>query len=625
MILLFNLSFTLHVNRFKQKMPIRQIEIFKIMRQLYTYLFILILGVGSVGYDVYGQSVPVGTPFFEDALRRAQLMGRLNSDVSFTLRPIDGVRAMGMYSAHGLDTNYLPLDTNTYSTALDFRYNIHLDTLVMDPFLVVISRGKAIPGDPGNIRFSLLPVYLHTRQNTHHPYGWSDGPMVPARGFQQYMSFGAFAKIGFLEMQLRPEFVYAQNRPFQNPPIRYRRIDMPERMGQDPYSSSHWGQSYVKAHFGPMAVGISTENIWWGPGRRNAIIMSNNAPGFTHATIHTNKPINIGIGTIEGQLVGGRLRRSGFISPRRGQGGWPPIADNVFPDTINGTQAYGFFSGFTGVWQPKWLPGLFIGGTAVSQLASEDLPSYAQSMYEGFLRARRSDNIGQVGQSGLISLFTRYLFTESHAEVYAEIGRGDWWADFEDFWTMPMYHTTYMAGFRKIYALSGKDRWLELDAEVTKITAPMDNILRAAGSSMYGHGNGFGWTHRGQVLGAGIGPGSNMQTIGITHGKGFRTFGVHFERVSYNEDLFYTQMDFLNLGDGTNPFLVDFTKKFIDLGVILSYHNAFGKLNLGGKLHFLQTFNFQHVYAPDGVPDGFRFPGINVRSINLELSMVYRF
>jgi hypothetical protein len=596
------------------------------MRQSYFSLLLACLIFGTLIPSINAQSVPVGTPFFDEALRRAQLLGRLNPNVSFTLRPIDGVRAMGMYNAHGTDTNYLPTDTNAYSSTLDFRYRIRLDSLVMDPFYLGVHRGRAEGEDPGNLRFSLLPIYMHSRYNAHHPYGWSDGPMVPARGFQQYMSFGAFAKVGVLEMQLRPEFVYAQNRPFQNPPIRYRRIDMPERMGQDPYRAAHWGQSYVKAHIGPIAAGISTENIWWGPGRRNAIIMSNNAPGFTHATIHTNKPIDIGIGTIEGQLVGGRLRRSGFISPRRGQGGWPPIADDVFPDTINGTQAYGYFSGVTGVWQPKWLPGLFIGGTAVSQLASEVLPGYSASMYEGFLRARRSDNISQGrAQSGLISLFTRYLFIESHAEVYAEIGRGDWWADFEDFWTMPMYHTTYMFGFRKMYKLSGKDKWLELDAEVTKITAPMDNILRAAGSSMYGHGNGFGWTHRGQVLGAGIGPGSNMQTIGITHGKGFRTFGLHFERVSYNEDIFYTQMDFLNLGDGTNPFLVDFTKKFIDLGIVLSHHNNIGKLNIGGRLHLLRTFNFQHVYAPDGVPDGFRFPGINVWSANMELSVVYRF
>lgn len=585
-------------------------------------LFALIL----LSASGFAQSVPVGTPFFDEALRRGQLLGRLNPNVSFTLRPIDGVRAMGMYNTHGRDTNYLPLDTNNYNTNLDFRYRIALDTLVMDPFEIEVSKGKVEDGDPGNIRVSLLPIYTHTRYNAHHPYGWSDGPMVPSRGFQQYMSFGAFAKVGFLEMQLRPEFVFAENRPFQNPPIRYQRIDMPERMGQDPYSAAHWGQSYIKAHFGPIAAGISTENIWWGPGRRNAIIMSNNAPGFTHATIHTNRPIDIGIGTIEGQAVGGHLRRSGFISPRRGSGGWPPIADPVVPDTINGTSPHGFFSGLSGVWQPKWTPGLFIGGTAVSQVSGTgEVPGHLRSMYEGFARARRSDNIGQAGQSGLISLFTRYLFVESHAEVYAEIGRGDWWADFEDFWTMPMYHTTYMFGFRKMYKLSGKDKWLELDAEVTKITAPMDNILRAAGSSMYGHSNGYGWSHRGQVLGAGIGPGSNMQTIGITHGKGFRTFGIHFERVSYNEDLFYTQLDFLNLGDGTNPFLVDFTKKFVDLGVVLSHHNNIGKLNIGARLHLLRTFNFQYVYAPDGVPDGFRFPGINVWSANFELSLMYRF
>ena len=37
-------------------------------------------------------------------------------------------------------------------------------------------------------------------------------------------------------------------------------------------------------------VGISNENQWWGPGISNALILSNNAPGFPHAFVRTAHP-----------------------------------------------------------------------------------------------------------------------------------------------------------------------------------------------------------------------------------------------------------------------------------------------------------------------------------------------
>ncbi|MFM7913368.1 MAG: hypothetical protein ACKO9W_14400, partial [Bacteroidota bacterium] len=88
----------------------------------------------------------------------------------------------------------------------------------------------------------LLPLQTHSRRNGHHPYGWNDGPMVPARGLQTMLSAGIYAKVGPLEMQFQPEMVYAQNKTFINPPFRARDIDMPERMGNEPYSASFPGQ-----------------------------------------------------------------------------------------------------------------------------------------------------------------------------------------------------------------------------------------------------------------------------------------------------------------------------------------------------------------------------------------------
>jgi hypothetical protein len=53
-------------------------------------------------------------------------------------------------------------------------------------------------------------------------------------------------------------------------------------MENGPFNKAFWGQSSIRLTFGPASIGLSNENIWWGPGIRNSLIMSNNAPGFKH-------------------------------------------------------------------------------------------------------------------------------------------------------------------------------------------------------------------------------------------------------------------------------------------------------------------------------------------------------
>ena len=46
-----------------------------------------------------------------------------------------------------------------------------------------------------------------------------------------------------------------------------------------------------------------------------------------------------------------------------------------------------------------------------------------------------------------------------------------------DLITSPAYTTAWMAGAKKIYVLPGKDKWLQLYGEMTKIQAPVSNWL----------------------------------------------------------------------------------------------------------------------------------------------------
>jgi hypothetical protein len=229
--------------------------------------------------QVTGQSIPVGTPILEDYYRRSQLLGKLDSTVSFTVRPL-----------------YTGVTNNP----------------------VCESREKK------NV-FKILPLTQQQQYNTHHPYSLNDGPMIPARGYQGLVSGGIYARLGWLRIQLQPEFVYAENRNFQG---FYREqsdyvwagyysvmnyIDLPEKFGNGPYHKIFPGQSSVRLTAGVLSVGISSENLWWGPGIRNSFIMSNTATGFLHLTLNTVRPIGTFLGSFEGQLICGRLEDSGYF------------------------------------------------------------------------------------------------------------------------------------------------------------------------------------------------------------------------------------------------------------------------------------------------------------------------
>ena len=52
------------------------------MNKLFFWAFIALFG------KISAQTVPVGFPFFDEALRREQLMGKADSNLSFMIRPV---------------------------------------------------------------------------------------------------------------------------------------------------------------------------------------------------------------------------------------------------------------------------------------------------------------------------------------------------------------------------------------------------------------------------------------------------------------------------------------------------------------------------------------------------------
>ncbi|MCU7548480.1 capsule assembly Wzi family protein [Chitinophagaceae bacterium LB-8] len=527
-----------------------------------TLKFIITSFLFACSFCSISQTIPVGTPLQEETWRRLQMSGVLDSNTSLTIRPI----------------NYTSISVNDSGNhvfnVLTVRNNSH-------SFFFARGAGKGL----------FLPVMLKQQYNSHHPYGWNDGSMIQARGYQGQLSFGLYSTIGPLSIQFQPELVYAQNRNFSTFPSTYsdsiwksyyyflNHFDNPEKYGKGAYAKLFPGQSSIRFNYRKLSLGVSSEDLWWGPGIRNSLIMSNNATGFQHITFNTVSPVSSPVGSFEWQAVSGILKSSG-----------------IFPDdtahTYEGHRLYSakvnddrYFNGMVITWQPKWTTGLFLGMSRVFvQYESELGHSFSRylpivtKLFKGGNVAREDS----IKKNQLLSIFFRLILPKEKAELYAEYGRNDHAANLRDLILEPEHSRAYIIGFRKLFETKkGKD--VELFTEISNLQVPPTITVRPQGS-WYTHDRiGQGYTNRGQVIGAGIGPGSNSQSIGLNWIKETDKFGVMLERVVWNNDFYF---------DAFAP-LQNYGRHWVDVSLNLnkSWHRKHFIYN--ADLSLIRSLNYQ--------------------------------
>ena len=502
---------------------------------------------------VFAQSLPLGTPVLEDYYLRKQLNGELDQTISFTVRPV-------------------------FPFLNEVKDRREVDTL--------LNPGKQILSSSiGKSKILILPFIWQQRYYGHPSNNRNDGAMIPAKGYQSLVSAGFYAKAGPLSIQIRPEYVFAGNADFREYKSHLGSADLPVRFGDDPYSKLLWGQSSVRLNFDPISIGLSNENLWWGPGKQNSILMSNTATGFKHLTLNTNRPIKTPIGSIEAQIISGRLEESGYSSGL--------------------TDDWRYLSGLVFSYQPRWLPGLFLGLTRGFQTYSQDMDDSFED-YLPFLQAfqKINTNEGTKRRDQLTSVFARWLLTGSKAEVYFEYGKNDHSWNTRDFLMSPYHSRTYTLGMSKLMPYKGKeDEFIHLGVELTHMEQSIDRILREAGE-WYMHSEVLhGYTNRGEVLGAGIGPGGNLLSANVSWVKGLKQLGFQLERYEHNGDLANAS------GYG----------QWIDFNIAALGSWNYNKLIFNAKLQGIQSVNYQWLSGPFGSPNK------NVFHMNGEIGLMYRF
>ncbi len=553
------------------------------------FLFSFILLLSLLPFTEFAQSLPVGTPGLEEYYRRAQLMGKLDSTISFCSNPFFPVAALRISDPFTPSLSPSVPQSPSPSTSPSFR--------------------------PFRLSVTLLPLTWQQQWNSHHPYSLNDGPMIPARGYQTMLTGGFFAKLGPLSVQFYPELVYAQNKHFDTSTKEaaiaaynnfHSRIDLPEYFPDKPYNKLFPGQSSIRLTFGFVSVGISSENLWWGPGTRNALMMSNSAPGFYHATINTSRPIRTSIGSFETQIIGGRLETCNFLGEEAsGNKLFYPNSDD-----------WRYLNAMVLTYQPRWVHGLFIGMTRSFMMMGSDLKKYNR-YFRVFSPISKKENYSNEGEAAYaedqqLSFFARWILPADHAEVYGEFGRGDHNYDLRDMYLQPDHERAYLIGLKKLFYLddtSGK--YLEFDLELTQLEQNNSNSQRAVSYYASYGGSLRGNSNLGQMLGAGIGPGSNLQTITLSWGKGLNNFGFQLERFVHNNDLYYS-------------FTNDSRGHWVDINLAFKGQYNWKSFLLSARLEGIRSFNYEYSYVP---PDANNYwsPGKDVYNVQGNLAITYRF
>ncbi|MBD8490909.1 hypothetical protein IFO69_19305 [Echinicola sp. CAU 1574] len=541
--------------------------------------------------EAFGQNLPLNMPVYQDYLRRQQILDTTNSELSFNIRPfyLDKIEE-GKYKS-------LMLPEDFYQ-----------------------------PKERKSFTYHIMPLQLTHLFNSNFPYGWGNGAGISGKGQEFLLSAGVRMKVGPMSIQLYPQLHYTQNLPFEEypedaPESFFRRlersadgIDLPVRYGDDPISKFLSGNSHVKIMFGSFAAGVSTENIWWGPAKNNALLIGDNAQGFAHATIHSTRPVKTFLGSFEGQYFIGRLDGSGF--GKFSDGAYSNIIDDIDEDD------WRYLTGITISYSPKWLPGLSVGGSRTFQIYRNDMGTGLRSWVPLFSPLPKDgegvlENVYKREDQGL-EVYFRWAVPKAHSEVYFEFMRADHAFNWRDVMLNPEHSRGYVIGASK-YMPMGGETFLGISLEMTQTQNSINNIIRWRGEPNRGRGlyDNYqvlhGLTNRGQVLGAGLGTSGNIQILELSWVEGLSKVAVQLERYARDQN-FYQYAN--SNGEEVAP--------WIDFATGFKLENRLGNLLFQGHLRYVKSFNY-NFYAPDFNEKLDRNVGKSVSNFNSNIKVAYIF
>jgi hypothetical protein len=388
------------------------------------------------------------------------------------------------------------------------------------------------PEPPPGLEWAVVPPASLTKLHTSWADDRNDGALWAGRGVSSVVSTGLRARWRWITAQLAPLAAWQQNRGFfapastasgQSPyanPFNGGRIDLPLRMGPSAFWTLDWGQSYLRADAFGLAVGLSNENLWWGPGIRSSLLMTDSGPGFPHLFAGTSRPLDAWVGRVELELLWGQLRESRYFDS----------------DRSNDRR---LFEALVATFSPAFPRGLALGYARVFLFprASPAAHHYLDPLWQPFLEGLPRRGGSSPGDQ-LLSLFFRWAFPEEQLEFYGEWARDDAARGGTDLVMDPGHSQAFSLGLQKLFP-AGR-RWVRFQIEMTHtVEVPPASPARIAPVFYAGDAAPQGYTHRGQMLGAGLGPQGDSEIAAIDWYHGPGRVGLFVERILRNERYYH--------------------------------------------------------------------------------------
>lgn len=411
--------------------------------------------------------------------------------------------------------------------------------------------------------------------NSAAPYGQNDGALWQGRGYNTKLTGGARFEAYGLEITLKPEIDFSQNKEYAYPSSSYGgslyegkagvygdyslgSVDAPQRFGDKAFATFDWGDSEIRYSWKTLTAGFGTQAIWLGPAQLNPIMHSNNAAGYPKVDFGIRKQSlyfkDWWLGNIEFRYWIGKLTESEYFDNND---------DNN--DTLNSALAIAY--------EVPFLPGMTVGLNRSMLSHWSNRNSY--TMW-GILVPFIQRKAGFDESDQRASVVANYFAPKGGIDIYLEWGKNDYNSGLDNLLRYPFHTQAITAGFKK--AIDYK-RYPSLKGqfifELTYLETSMDyHFFYDWG----GWGNDFythhlitqGYTNKGQYLGAGIGGGGNAQYIGykLYYPKGYTSFFAQ----RTNPDLNYSYFKAERGNVSPNEYVKTCIRVNVDLGVSSLYY-----------------------------------------------------
>jgi hypothetical protein len=395
----------------------------------------------------------------------------------------------------------------------------------------------------GRRDFAVILPRVALAWNSALPFTLNDGALWAGRGLNARMLMGMRVRAGPVHVTLAPQILYMENRDFQILPsgsdgrdefaspwwAGIHSADLPLRFGNQQLTVLDPGQSSVSITAGPVVVGASTEDQWWGPGIRNALVMGNNAPGIPHLFIRNSTPLSTRFGDFTGKMMSGGLTESLYF-------------DSITANDQRSVSALAI------TFTPSGEPDLSIGMARAVYAAADGLGGIASDGLNAILSWPRRPEVDETEEpiaaeqtEQILSLFTRWVFPEAGFEVYGELARLELPRSFKDVLETPEHTQAYTLGLQWARRVADGPNLVRLQTEISYLEQTATNPERPVRSYYTSPSVSQGYTQRGQSIGASIGPGASSQWAAMDYMDAGWEIGIFGGRVRWANDAYYRQ------------------------------------------------------------------------------------